>query len=110
MGLNCDIDVLERFPDSLRLLLYQAVARRLDYHYRHFRPVQNGSKGLFRVIQEKLKHQAILNGITDPVTILKFIRDGTTTFYADFSFWVNIIALLLQSIVASRLVRLGDFV
>jgi AAA family ATP:ADP antiporter len=37
------------------------------------------------------------------------VRDGTTAFYGDFYFWVNIVALLLQAFVASRLLKYGGF-
>jgi len=40
---------------------------------------------------------------------LTFIRDGTTAFYGNFYFWVNIVALLLQAFVASRLLKYGGF-
>jgi AAA family ATP:ADP antiporter len=36
-------------------------------------------------------------------------RDGTTAFYGDFYFWVNVFALLLQAFVASRLLKFGGF-
>ena len=41
--------------------------------------------------------------------MLKFVRDGTTAFYGNFYFWVNIAALLLQAFVASRLLKYGGF-
>ena len=69
----------------------------------------NGENLLFRVIQDALANQAAEQGITDSQTILEFTRDGTTAFYGDFFFWVNIIALFLQSFVASRLIKLGGF-
>jgi AAA family ATP:ADP antiporter len=69
----------------------------------------NGENLLFRVIQETLANQAFEQGITDPQTMLEFTRDGTTTFYGDFFFWVNVTALFLQSFLASRLLKLGGF-
>ncbi len=69
----------------------------------------NGENLLFQVIQETLAQQAASQGITDTQKIIEFTRDGTTSFYGDFFFWVNIIALLLQSFVASRLLKLGGF-
>jgi len=69
----------------------------------------NGENLLFQVIQDALASQATEQGITDPQAILKFTRDGTTAFYGNFFFWVNIIALLLQSLVASRLLKYGGF-
>jgi AAA family ATP:ADP antiporter len=69
----------------------------------------NGENLLFRVIQETLAGQATDQGITDPAAILAFTRSGTTQFYGNFFFWVNIVALLLQSLVASRLLKFGGF-
>jgi len=69
----------------------------------------NGENLLFRVIQETLSAEALAQGITDPSAILAFTRDGTTAFYGNFFFWVNIIALLLQAFVASRLLKYGGF-
>jgi len=69
----------------------------------------NGENLLFRVIQETLSAQAAEQGITGEAGMLAFIRDGTTAFYGNFYFWVNIIALLLQAFVASRLLKYGGF-
>ena len=69
----------------------------------------NGENLLFRVIQETLAGQAAGQGITDPSAVLAFTRSGTTQFYGDFFFWVNIAALILQSVVASRLLKYGGF-
>jgi AAA family ATP:ADP antiporter len=69
----------------------------------------NGENLMFRVIQETLTAQAQDQGITDPAAILEFTRSGTTAFYGNFFFWVNIAALILQSVVASRLLKYGGF-
>jgi AAA family ATP:ADP antiporter len=69
----------------------------------------NGENLLFRVVQEFLTGDALKEGITDSDTLLLFTRDGTTAFYGDFYFWVNIFALLLQAFVASRLLKFGGF-
>ena len=69
----------------------------------------NGENLLFRVVQEFLKTDALKEGISDPAALLLFTRDGTTVFYGDFYFWVNIVALLLQAFVASRLLKFGGF-
>ena len=69
----------------------------------------NGENLLFRVVQEFLTGDARQEGITQSDALLVFTRDGTTTFYGDFYFWVNIIALLLQAFVASRLLKFGGF-
>ena len=69
----------------------------------------NGENLLFRVIQESLTTQAEGQGITGEASVQEFIRDGTTVFYGNFYFWVNIIALLLQAFIASRLLKYGGF-
>jgi len=47
--------------------------------------------------------------VTDPVAVADFTRAGTTAFYGNFYFWVNILALVLQSVVASRILKYGGF-
>jgi AAA family ATP:ADP antiporter len=69
----------------------------------------NGENLLFRVIQEALSVQAQARGFTDERGALQFIRDGTTAFYGNFYFWVNMVALVLQAFVASRLLKYGGF-
>ena len=69
----------------------------------------NGENLLFRVVQEFLKGQALREGISDAGSLLAFTRDGTTGFYGNFFFWVNISALFLQAFVASRLLKFGGF-
>ena len=69
----------------------------------------NGENLLFRVVQEALASQAAARGLHDPLAAAEFTRDGTTVFYGDFFFWVNMIALLLQAFVASRLLQYGGF-
>ncbi|MDC0434562.1 hypothetical protein OAM69_02855 [bacterium] len=69
----------------------------------------NGENLLFRVMQASLTTQATEQGITGDASVKEFIRDGTTVFYGNFYFWVNVIALLLQAFVASRLLKYGGF-
>ena len=69
----------------------------------------NGENLLFGVIQDSLASDAQQQGITDDTAIQSFVRDGTTAFYGNFFFWVNIVALLLQAFVASRLLKHGGF-
>ena len=69
----------------------------------------NGENLLFRVIQEALTVEAQGQGFADERSMMEYIRDGTTAFYGNFYFWVNIIALLLQAFVASRLLKYGGF-
>ncbi|MGD8963072.1 MAG: hypothetical protein PVH43_11180, partial [Desulfobacterales bacterium] len=69
----------------------------------------NGENLLFRVVQEFLAGQALKGGVSDTNALLAFTRDGTTAFYGNFYFWVNVVALLLQAFVASRLLKYGGF-
>ena len=69
----------------------------------------NGENLLFRVIQEALAVTAQEQSIAGGQPMLAFVRDGTTAFYGNFYFWVNIVALLLQAFVASRLLKYGGF-
>jgi AAA family ATP:ADP antiporter len=66
----------------------------------------NGENLLFRVVQSSLAEQATAQGMAGD-ELLQFTRDGTTAFYGNFFSWVNLAALLLQSLVASRLLKYG---
>lgn len=69
----------------------------------------NGENLLFRVIQEFLTDEASARGIVEPSALLNFTRSETAAFYGSFYFWVNLSALVLQSFVASRLLKYGGF-
>ena len=69
----------------------------------------NGENLLFRVVQEALEVDVQAAGVHGPERILQLVREGTTAFYGDFFFWVNLMALALQALVASRLLALGGF-
>ena len=69
----------------------------------------NGENLLFRVVQEGLEQERQAKGITDPAATIGFARAGTAAFYGDYYFWVNVSALVLQAIVASRLLKYGGF-
>ena len=69
----------------------------------------NGENLLFRVIQESLSTQATAQGVSGDSSVKEFVLSGTTAFYGNFYFWVNIVALLLQAFVASRLLKYGGF-
>ena len=47
--------------------------------------------------------------MTNSVEMKAFVRDWTTAFYGSFFFWVNVTALVLQALFASRLLRFGGF-
>jgi AAA family ATP:ADP antiporter len=61
------------------------------------------------VIQEFLTDEASARGIVEPSALLNFTRSETAAFYGSFYFWVNLSALVLQSFVASRLLKYGGF-
>ena len=69
----------------------------------------NGENLLFSVVQGALEKVATSQGVSGESAILEFTRDGTTAFYGNFFFWVNICALFLQAVVASRLLKYGGF-
>ena len=60
----------------------------------------NGENILFALVQRALKETA-----SDPASI----KLGTTAFYGNLYFWVNLSGLLLQAFVVSRLQRWGGF-
>ncbi|HSV06197.1 MAG TPA: hypothetical protein VLI07_06775 [Candidatus Binatus sp.] len=67
----------------------------------------NGENLLFRVLQESLREDVAARGIAGTVALRAFVRDGTTAFYGNYFFWVNLCALLAQALLASRLLRWG---
>ncbi|MBW2267555.1 MAG: hypothetical protein JRH16_03180 [Deltaproteobacteria bacterium] len=69
----------------------------------------NGENLLFRVVQEMLAGEAAAAGVTGEVELLEFTKNGTTAFYGNFFSWVNAVALVLQALVASRLLKYGGF-
>jgi AAA family ATP:ADP antiporter len=69
----------------------------------------NGENSLFGAIQEVLGGEMAQQGITGAAAQEAFISDRTTQFYGNFQFWVNVVGLLMQSIIASRLLKYGGF-
>ncbi len=69
----------------------------------------NGENLLFRVVQEALDQERQARGIMGEAATISFVREGTAAFYGNFYFWVNVSALLLQALVASRLLAYGGF-
>jgi AAA family ATP:ADP antiporter len=66
----------------------------------------NGENLLFGSVEKALHAKAAAAGVGD---LEAFIRDRTTEFYGDLFFWVNVCALFLQSVVASRVLRYAGF-
>jgi ATP:ADP antiporter, AAA family len=69
----------------------------------------NGENLLFRIINEYQTKEFIAMGISDPSLQVKMFQDGIIKFYGHFYFLVNIFALILQALVASRLLKYGGF-
>jgi AAA family ATP:ADP antiporter len=69
----------------------------------------NSDNLLFAVVQEVLQVEVTANALVEPTAIDRFLGDQTTAFYGDFFFWVNLASLLLQSLVASRVLKYGGF-
>ncbi len=69
----------------------------------------NGENLLYGVIVEFLQAEVAERGLTDPSAIAAFTKDGVAAFYGNFFTWVNAVALVLQALVASRLLKYGGF-
>ncbi len=69
----------------------------------------NGENLLFRVVQEMLARDLVGMGITGEAEVVSYLRDATTVFYGSFFFWVNLLALVMQALLASRLLKYGGF-
>jgi AAA family ATP:ADP antiporter len=69
----------------------------------------NGENALFKVVQDSLAGQLVSRGVTNSIEMKSFVRDWTTSFYGSFFFWVNVSALVLQALFASRLLKFGGF-
>lgn len=61
----------------------------------------NGESLLFGAVQEIIREES--GGALGR----EALRDATTAFYADFFFWVNLCALVIQAFLTSRLLRYG---
>jgi AAA family ATP:ADP antiporter len=69
----------------------------------------NGENLLTRVLETALKSQAAAEGVTEAEAVRQFMYAGTAAFYGNFFKLVNVVALLLQAFVASRLLKYGGF-
>ena len=67
----------------------------------------NGENILYGTVQDAIEMDCIDKGLTDPVVIGKFVKNGTTAFYGDLYFWVNISGLLIQALLVSRVLKYG---
>jgi AAA family ATP:ADP antiporter len=70
--------------------------------------VASGDNILFGLVQDHLQEQfADFSG--DPAEQARLIKNATTAFYGDLFFWINLVGLLLQAFIVSRLLRFGGF-
>jgi AAA family ATP:ADP antiporter len=68
----------------------------------------NGENFLFGAVQEFVERDVERQGLTGDAAET-YAREATTVFYGDFFFWVNLLALAMQALLASRLLRYGGF-
>lgn len=68
--------------------------------------VASGDNILFAAVQDALADDLVGAGHS-PEAYARALKDATTAFYGDLYFWVNLIGLLLQAFVVSRLAMLG---
>jgi AAA family ATP:ADP antiporter len=69
----------------------------------------NGENSLFGAVQELVSKDIADKGLTDGAAKDAFVADQTTQFYGNFQFWVNLVGLVMQSFLASRLLKYGGF-
>lgn len=69
----------------------------------------NGENLLFRIVTKFLEDDITASGVFAPEAKAHLLKEGMVAFYGQFYFWVNVVALVLQSLVASRLLKYGGF-
>jgi AAA family ATP:ADP antiporter len=69
--------------------------------------ITNGDNLLFRILQETLHGEVATRGIAGGRAVRAFVGRGTTAFYGEYFFSINLCALLAQAFLASRLMRYG---
>lgn len=69
----------------------------------------NGENLLFGVLQDALTQERLAQNLTDDMAAKQFVREQTAIFYGSFYFWVNLAALVLQALAASRILAYGGF-
>jgi len=68
--------------------------------------ITSGDNILFAIVQESFAEN--LAGLQeDPGAYAMALRDATTAFYGDLYFWINLLTLLLQAFVVSRIISFG---
>lgn len=69
----------------------------------------NGENSLFSAIQEAVGREMEGKGGLDDAAREAFVSDRTTQFYGNFQLWVNAAGLVMQSFLASRMLKYGGF-
>ena len=66
----------------------------------------SGDNILFGIVQETIQEDLSAQAL-DPVAYNAALKEATTAFYGNLFFWVNLVALLLQSFIVSRILQYG---
>lgn len=70
--------------------------------------VSSGDNILFGLVQQSLEEQLSVQALNSE-DYSKQLKSATTAFYGSLYFWVNIIGLILQAFIVSRLLKFGGF-
>jgi AAA family ATP:ADP antiporter len=70
--------------------------------------VASGDNILFGLVQQTLEGE-FAGVAADPEEFSRLLKNATTAFYGDLYFWINLVGLLLQAFLVSRLLALGGF-
>jgi AAA family ATP:ADP antiporter len=68
--------------------------------------VTSGDNILFSIVQENFAENFV-DLLGDPDAFDVAMKEATTAFYGDFYFWINLMTLLLQAFVVSRILSFG---
>ena len=68
--------------------------------------VTSGDNILFGIVQETIREDLSSQAL-DTVSYNAALKEATTAFYGNLFFWVNLVALLLQSFIVSRILQFG---
>jgi len=67
----------------------------------------NGENILYGVVQKTLSQNFLASGAANHGPMADYLKEGTTAFYGNLFFWVNLCGLLLQAFAVSRLLKYG---
>ncbi len=68
--------------------------------------VTSGDNILFSIVQERIGEDLAAAAL-DAAAYRNALNEATTAFYSDLYFWINLLTLILQSFVVSRILRAG---